>query len=445
MSTTLGEAKAAARALLKSGAFERALHLYEQVLAAVPLDYETRLKVADALARAGHTGQAVEVYRAVALHDAHSGHPLPAIVAAKAIEALEPAGGADDIYRLICRLYAAGSPHLARFAVRPAPVDPATPLELSTAPAARPEEVARRARERALDVSFMVSYQDQYHPIPFLSELGPEPLLAVLRSLSARRLEDGALVTRQGDRGDALYLIAAGQVRVFAAAAGAEREIARLYENTLFGEMAIITGQTRSASVAAVDEADVVEVRRDALAHAAETVPGVADALDRFARERLIKNLLATSPLFTPFTKAQQSDLLRRFEGHEVEAGTEIIRAGTPGQGLYVVLNGEVEVIAPGEASPPVAVARLGAGEVFGEMSLVNDQPTSATVRAATRSSLLFLASAYFHRLVAAVPEVRSYFEALTLARARDNTLRLGPAVISEVTELDESDVIVLV
>ena len=67
--------------------------------------------------------------------------------------------------------------------------------------------------------------------------------------------------------------------------------------------------------------------------------------LDRFTRERLIKNLLQTSPLFTPFTKAQQSDLLRRFEGHEVEPGTEVIREGEPGQGLFVVLSGELEVV----------------------------------------------------------------------------------------------------
>ena len=41
-----------------------------------------------------------------------------------------------------------------------------------------------------------------------------------------------------------------------------------------------------------------------------------------FPRERLLKNLLATSPLFRPFTRQQKMDLIRRFDGHEVAPGT---------------------------------------------------------------------------------------------------------------------------
>ena len=149
--------------------------------------------------------------------------------------------------------------------------------------------------------------------------------------------------------------------------------MARLFENTLFGEMALITGQPRTASVAVVGEADVIQVSKTALLHVIAGVPSVREALDRFSRERLIKNLLQTSPLFAPFTKSQQGELLRRFEGHEMEAGVDIIREGERGQGLFLILSGEVDVIAHAKSAEAVKLARLRAGDMFGEMSLVTD------------------------------------------------------------------------
>jgi len=169
----------------------------------------------------------------------------------------------------------------------------------------------------------------------------------------------------------------------------------------------------------------------------------VREALDRFSRERLIKNLLQTSPLFVPFTKSQQGELLRKFEGHELEAGVDIVREGERGQGLFLILSGEVDVISRAASANPVQLARLRAGDMVGEMSLVTDQPTSATVRAATATTVLFLAREYVERLAEAVPEVQAYFEQLALNRARDNTLRSDKGAIpNEEFEVDLSDVV---
>jgi CRP-like cAMP-binding protein len=445
MKVKLGEAKAEARALYRAGDYARALRAYERLLEAMPLDYEMRFRIGDILAKTGLSDEAAEVYRTVAVHDIRSGHPLPAVVASYALEKLGQK--ADDILGLLARTYASGSPQLARFAVRPAPVDPETLLEVREPSESEPfDKLAERASRCALDLSAFVTYQQQFHPLPFLSELGAESMLAVLKSLSVKRLDDGAAVMRQGERGTSLFLVAAGELRVFTTAAdGAERELARLFENTLFGEMALITDQPRAASVAVVDEADVIEVNRDALGRITAQIPVVQEVLDRFARERLIKNLLATSPLFTPFTKPQQADLLRRFEGVEVNAGTDVISQGEPGQGLYVVLSGELEVVTQAAAGAPVVLGRLGTGDIFGEMSLLSSQPTSATVRASSKCNLLFLAGTYVERLSAAIPEVKSYFATVATRRAQDNTLRLGAAALpEEPLELDASDVILL-
>src|SRR6185436_2485170 len=74
MSITLGEARSEARRLFQSGDYARALRAYDQILSAVPLDYEVRFKIADVLAKVGLTAEAAELYRTIALHDIRSGH-----------------------------------------------------------------------------------------------------------------------------------------------------------------------------------------------------------------------------------------------------------------------------------------------------------------------------------------------------------------------------------
>jgi CRP-like cAMP-binding protein len=442
MITTLREARAEARLFRQQGDHARALAAYQRILEAVPLDYEVRTLVADVLVEVGAVDAAAEVYRTVAIHDIRAGHPLPALVACQALVKLgQPI---DDIEALLVGTFASGSPQLARFAIRPAPVDPNTKFDAADSGHAKSlEHVVEHARRIALDLSVFVGYQEQYHPLPFLSELSRESFIAVARSLTILRLKDGDLVMRQGDPGDSLFLVASGELRVFVATPDGPKDVAHLFENTLFGEMALITGQPRTASVAAVGEADVIQVSKAALLHVTASVPSVREALDRFSRERLIKNLLQTSPLFVPFTKSQQGELLRRFEGHEMEAGVDIIREGERGQGLFLILSGEVDVIAHAGSPQPVKLARLRAGDLIGEMSLVTDQPTSATVRAATQTTVLFLAREYVERLGEAVPEIQAYFEQLALNRARDNTLRSDKgAVPVDEFEVDLSDVI---
>jgi CRP-like cAMP-binding protein len=442
MITTLREARAEARGLREQGDLARALTVYHHILQAVPLDYEVRTLVADVLVAAGSRDAAAQIYRTVAVHDIRAGHPLPALVAAQALTKL--GFPIEDIEALLVQTYASGSPYLARFAIRPAPVDPNTKFESGSGAVPKSlQHAAELAQRAALDLSVYVGYQEQYHPLPFLSELTQESFVAVARSLSILRLRDGDLVMRQGDTGDSLFLVASGQLRVFVDTPQGPRDVARLFENTLFGEMALITGQPRSASVAVVGEADVIEVRKSALLQIMLSVPSVRDALDRFSRERLIKNLLQTSPLFAPFTKSQQGELLRHFEGHEMEAGVDIISEGEPGKGLFLVLAGEVDVITGAAGPSPAKLARLRAGDMFGEMSLVTDQPTTATVRAAIPTTVLFLAREYVERLAEAVPEIQAYFEELAMNRARDNTMRREEGALPmEAVDVDLSDIV---
>jgi CRP-like cAMP-binding protein len=197
-------------------------------------------------------------------------------------------------------------------------------------------------------------------------------------------------------------------------------ELTHLLEGALFGEMALMTDQPRTASIQVVGEADLLEVSRAAVAELIRAVPALAERLDRFARERLLKNLIASSPLFKPFDNQQQMELIRRFEGIDIPAGTTVIRENEIGQGLFVILLGEVEVLRQGRP-----IAHLRVGELFGEMALLGDHPTNAEVRTVLPTSILFLGRDYFRRLVSALPALRKYFEDLSRSRGGANATKV--------------------
>jgi MFS family permease len=88
--------------------------------------------------------------------------------------------------------------------------------------------------------------------------------------------------------------------------------------------------------------------------------------------------LLRGSAIFAPLPARTLERLAHALEPLAVEAGTEIVRAGDPGERFYLVDAGEAEALVDGGAR------RLGPGDGFGEIALIRDVPRTATVRAAT-------------------------------------------------------------
>ncbi len=116
-----------------------------------------------------------------------------------------------------------------------------------------------------------------------------------------------------------------------------------------------------------------------------------------------------------------------------VKADKVIFNAGDPGDALYALHKGEVQVVKSGEKDEPEEVIyELGAGDIFGEMALFEDMPRSATIRAKSDCSLLRIPRDYFEKLIAGDKEVAlKIYQALNLIlthRLRDTTERLAIA-----------------
>ncbi|MEE9569304.1 MAG: FAD-dependent oxidoreductase [Candidatus Binatia bacterium] len=102
------------------------------------------------------------------------------------------------------------------------------------------------------------------------------------------------------------------------------------------------------------------------------------------------------------------------------EAGEIIFRQGDRGDRLYIVVDGEVEVVKaePGKQEETV-LARLGPGECFGEMALVSDNLRMATVRTCTSVNVLTLDRDAFHALFTNLIPLRKIFEEMVEERSK--------------------------
>lgn len=444
---TLADLRDRADAHLLEGRYLDALHAYAALLTLEPVNLDARLRIGDALLALGEVQRAAVVYTALARHCAHGGHPLRALVAIKVLTSLEPL--LESLLASLGELYSRDSTRLGR-GIRIAPGDPERELPegfaLGEPPAQEP--LVAHAEQLGADLSKAGRvYPEKLPPIPLFSELPAEAFAGVLSALKLRRARPGETIVAEGEPGHSFYVLARGRVAVTKhLAQGGESRLATLHEGAIFGEMALVSASPRTATVTAESDCDLLEFDRQALAAASEEVATVATALDKFTRERLLNNLLATAPLFKPLDRRQRFDLIRRFTAHDVAAGVTILEEGSPGRGLFMLLSGEADV-SKRDGDSKVLLATLGPGDVFGEISLVNDEPASATVTAAKQSTVLFLAKEIFARLEAAVPEIGEYVRELGEERQMDTRLLLdagGAGDAEDEGELVDDDLILI-
>jgi uncharacterized membrane protein len=101
--------------------------------------------------------------------------------------------------------------------------------------------------------------------------------------------------------------------------------------------------------------------------------------------------LLADVELFAHMNDEDRERLAQFIGGRELSAGTLLFQAGQPGEAMYVVKCGEIELYIKDNAGQKIALATVGAGQVFGEMALLDHGPRTATARALEDSELLEL------------------------------------------------------
>jgi len=125
--------------------------------------------------------------------------------------------------------------------------------------------------------------------------------------------------------------------------------------------------------------------------------------------------MLKHVPLFRGLTQRQVEQIARLADEIEVGAGKRLASAGETGHELFVIVDGRATV-----STKDRRTLKLGPGEFFGEMSLIDGGPRSATVDAATPMKLLVIGHREFWALLTEAPPLAGKIMRALSQRLRD-------------------------
>ncbi|HYU42327.1 MAG TPA: cyclic nucleotide-binding domain-containing protein [Vicinamibacteria bacterium] len=263
--------------------FGKAVELAQAQHDAQPRDGRLRLQLADTLVAAGRGREAVPLLREMADDLAAEGFAAKAIALLKRIQKIDP--GRMDIERRLASLIA---DRARRDTAAPRPPVPTAAPDL-------PEFGMEEIGEGELDL--------QAPPRPVLRapalfpDFSDEELVAVMGGLRLVEFEAGDLVVCEGEPGDSLFLVTTGTVKAWMRnREGRYVLVRRLGEGDFFGEISMLTGSPRTATVVAASPCEMLELDRTTLDGITAAHPRVREVLERFYEQRVATTADAPSP-----------------------------------------------------------------------------------------------------------------------------------------------------
>ena len=137
------------------------------------------------------------------------------------------------------------------------------------------------------------------------------------------------------------------------------------------------------------------------------------------------KEILRGLPYFADLPDDLLEDVCAASEQLDVEDGTEIITEGTASEEMYVIVEGELTVTKDTAGVKSVVLAKLGPGEVVGEIAMLDGAPRTATVSTSMDSKLIRVPAQAFDRLLSDAGVVRRMFRTVTdRLRGIEDTVR---------------------
>ncbi len=242
-----------------------------------PDNFNLLLRQAEILGMAGNRETAIGVYRKLAQHYAEQGFYARAIAVNNKVLRLDPTR--QDVTKELAKFIAAQQEaeqatraKLKRATAPTAPEPPAPAPESSAEPA--PDAAAKQAEKE----------REASH---FFAEFPQEALEQLLSSTTVRSFAAAQVIVREGDPGTSLFLIEDGDVEVRTTdPTGRTLVLASLGPGEFFGEVAVLTGKPRTATIVATNAVTVIEIYREDLDQIATRFPEVRRVLQRFYEQR---------------------------------------------------------------------------------------------------------------------------------------------------------------
>ena len=109
---------------------------------------------------------------------------------------------------------------------------------------------------------------------------------AIVREMQIESHDEGSVIITEGDPGTSMYLIASGEVKVYTRGAGGTVYLANLGEGDFFGEVSVLTGKPRTATITASQRTELLRLDKEKLDGVLSKYPGIRTVLDDFYKKR---------------------------------------------------------------------------------------------------------------------------------------------------------------
>jgi hypothetical protein len=288
-----GSKAASVNELIVKKDYKKAIELLSAELERNSRNEHLRLQLAHVFTLAGKKGDAIQVLDRLADDLARDGFATKAIAVLKKMQKLDPKR--SDVDERLASLIGERQPAAAvepwidaspRFEIgleigEPAPVG-ITEAGVVVPPPEKPAALGRQAAKPATQAKGTGAYGT-----PLFRGMSPEEIVAVIRGIRLLSFGPGTIVVTEGEPGDSLFVVTTGLCRAYVKnARGRNVEVRQLQEGDFFGEISILTGHPRSATITAAAPSELLELDRPSLDSIIRSHPRVKDVLQEFHDRR---------------------------------------------------------------------------------------------------------------------------------------------------------------
>ncbi|EPR61120.1 cyclic nucleotide-binding domain-containing protein [Toxoplasma gondii GT1] len=233
------------------------------------------------------------------------------------------------------------------------------------------------------------------------NSLDEKDLNTVILAMQEKKIEASTCLIREGDDGECLYIVQSGELNCSKLIDGEERVVKVVGPGDAFGELALLYNAPRAATVTSVSACDLWELGRDTF----NAIVKDAATKRRSMYDSFLKSVHILDGM-DAYERGKVADALRT---EMFTDGAYIVRQGELGDVFYIVEEGSaVATKSFGPGQPPIEVKKYQAGDYFGELALINEEPRAANVIAHGICKVACLERKSFKRLMGSVQDLLS-------------------------------------
>lgn len=247
------------------------------------------------------------------------------------------------------------------------------------------------------------------------------------------RLDADEVLFNEGEDVDSFFFLIEGSLDISRVLEGERVVLAELEPGAILGEMQILTGGKRSATVSAGSPSGLVRFPRDAFDRFLASERSVVDGLTGTITPRLYNDqLVKVLPVvFGELDRDMLRDINDRMTWKHVPRGHVLCFQGEETDSFYILISGRLQVLVKAPKGESRAIGEIAPGTTVGEMGVLTGDKRSATVMASRASELAAFSKQDFEELAAQYPGLLRHMTHILVRRLQQANLRVSPTRLS--------------